>query len=155
MKLKSVPRGLLLVALALVIVSPLTFWRHELPLAGTSPASGHVRPAAVETSKPLTAPLAHPLAATAGSPPTNRLDPQNHFLDVPAAKPDFALFADWAKAYAEAQSPAARAALEDEGVDLAIARREALAALIQTDPKSALELAVPFTVRQSLPPPVA
>src|SRR5204862_3029701 len=41
--------------------------------------------------------------------------------------------------------------LEPEGVALAQVRRDALAELIQSDPKHALELTVPFGVRQTLP----
>jgi hypothetical protein len=44
-----------------------------------------------------------------------------------------------------------KAALEQEGLELARERRRALAALIQSDPERALALTVPVSVRQALP----
>ncbi|HEY2573567.1 MAG TPA: hypothetical protein VGH65_05835, partial [Verrucomicrobiaceae bacterium] len=51
-----------------------------------------------------------------------------------------------------ATAPAERAALEAHGVQLAMEHTMALAALIRTDPKSAIEHAVPMVARQDLPP---
>ncbi|MEK7674237.1 MAG: hypothetical protein AAB676_00200 [Verrucomicrobiota bacterium] len=66
----------------------------------------------------------------------------------------FARFAEWTRAYRQAVTPAARQALETEGVLLAQERRDELEDLIQTQPARALEWAVPFGVRRALPPPV-
>jgi Concanavalin A-like lectin/glucanases superfamily/PKD domain/Bacterial Ig domain len=57
----------------------------------------------------------------------------------------FALFSEWAKRYA------ATGANPDDGVRLASIRRVELAKLIEADPKRALELAVPWSVRRQLP----
>src|SRR5439155_9354777 len=65
--------------------------------------------------------------------------------------PEFAWFADWTHRFRDAATAEEKAALEPEGVALAQARRDALAELIQSDPKRALELTVPFGVRQGLP----
>jgi hypothetical protein len=48
--------------------------------------------------------------------------------------------------------PTEREALIPEGLQLAEVRRTVLAALIPTDPKQALDRAVPMAVRQALPP---
>ena len=56
----------------------------------------------------------------------------------------------WAESFVEA-APAERAAMTAEGVALAEARRPVLKRLIQTDPRRALEQAVPMVVRQELP----
>ena len=66
-------------------------------------------------------------------------------------EPAFAAFADWTRRHAAAPDAAAKAALEAEGVALARTRLTAMADLIQTDPKRALELAVPYAVRRDLP----
>ncbi len=59
-------------------------------------------------------------------------------------------FSTWAERYLSAAA-AQRAALEKEGVELALARRPVFQKLIQSDPRSALEQAVPRVVRQDLP----
>ena len=71
-------------------------------------------------------------------------------MEAPA-EPAFAAFADWTRRLAAAPDATAKAALEAEGVALARTRLTAMADLIQTNPKRALELAVPFAVREDLP----
>lgn len=61
-----------------------------------------------------------------------------------------ARFRSWTDRYLAA-APLERAALLDEGLDLAHQRRAELAPLIRTDPRRALALAVPMVVRQKLP----
>lgn len=68
-----------------------------------------------------------------------------------SADPVFAQFLAWCERHAAAPSPEARMALDAEGVTLAHARREAMAALIRSQPQAALELALPSALRQSLP----
>jgi len=68
-----------------------------------------------------------------------------------ADRPEFSRFVDWTHRYQAAAAADQKAALEAEGVELAQARRQALRELIPTDPKRALESAVPFGVRQRLP----
>lgn len=62
----------------------------------------------------------------------------------------FTAFRDWTGRYL-ASDIATQAQLLAEGADLARARRTALKELIQTDPRSALTMAVPMSVRQRLP----
>ncbi|MDQ3812472.1 MAG: hypothetical protein M3347_00820, partial [Armatimonadota bacterium] len=68
--------------------------------------------------------------------------------------PIFAEFTAWTQRYLEADA-AARAALEADGAALAQRRREALAKLIESDPKQALQLTVPLQVRGQLPASVS
>ena len=65
-------------------------------------------------------------------------------------EPAFARFSEWFGRYAEA-APEARADLEEQGIALARQRRAELKRLIETDPKQALDLAVPVSVRRALP----
>lgn len=67
-----------------------------------------------------------------------------------AEQPEFRAFRDWTSRYLAAPT-AERAALIEEGVHLAQARRAVLADLIRTDPLAALMAAVPMVVRQDLP----
>lgn len=75
-------------------------------------------------------------------------------LDVqwtnPPVEPSFRRFHEWTHRYASG-SPVERAEMEGEGVGLAKVRRDELARVIESDPKRALELAVPLAVRQTLP----
>lgn len=66
----------------------------------------------------------------------------------------FAAFHDWVGRF-EKSSEGNRAALEAEGLALARRRREELKDLIPSDPKRALELAVPLSVRSALPEAMA
>jgi hypothetical protein len=68
-------------------------------------------------------------------------------------EPKFARFAEWAERYAHASEPN-KMRLEAEGVALARKRRDEMSDLIQSHPERALQLAVPFKVRQELPPSV-
>jgi len=72
----------------------------------------------------------------------------------PIAEEAFARFHDWAEQYVLAAA-SEKSVLEAEGVELARARREALATLIRNDPERALELAVPIGVRRALPSSVS
>ena len=69
----------------------------------------------------------------------------------PVEDKTFEAFRDWAVSYEEAPTSQAKAELELKGVELARQRRQELAALIQSDPERALDLAVPFAVRRALP----
>src|SRR2546427_263037 len=63
-------------------------------------------------------------------------------------------FARWAELYFSVSTAGDKAALLAQGKELAAARREALAALIQIDPKRALELAAPWKWLEELPPEI-
>lgn len=67
--------------------------------------------------------------------------------DAPDAVKDFR---NWAEVYFAAE-PAARASLVKKGQELAGLHRAAIKPVISSDPKLALELAVPMVVRQDLP----
>ena len=62
----------------------------------------------------------------------------------------FERFDKWVTGYVKA-APVERASMLGEGVRIARERRSALAKLIPTDPKAALEQAVPMVIRQRLP----
>lgn len=66
----------------------------------------------------------------------------------------FAAFEQWRARFATADT-AARAQLETEGLTLATARRTALRELIVSDPRKALQLALPSVSRAGLPPAVS
>ncbi|HEY6167967.1 MAG TPA: LamG-like jellyroll fold domain-containing protein [Verrucomicrobiae bacterium] len=63
----------------------------------------------------------------------------------PVSEPKFAAFAAWVERFKSG------AGSEEEGINLATARREELARLIRENPQRALELAVPASVRGQLP----
>lgn len=67
-----------------------------------------------------------------------------------AQLPALAAFREWAERY-RAAAPAARGALEAEGLALAQARRPAMKELIMRQPERALAVTVPAVVRQILP----
>jgi hypothetical protein len=63
------------------------------------------------------------------------------------AAPDLAAFQNWLSAFG---SPTANADLDD-GVQYALARRNALKELIQIDPAAAMAQAIPYEQREALP----
>ena len=141
----------LFAALLVVITAALfVFSRRPVP----PPPQTQAPPPAPNTFQPGLAPAPPMLAA---QPATNTVAKRRALsprLDVlwatPVSEPAFSAFKDWSRRHAAADA-AAKAAFEAEGVELARARRVALAALIQSDPKRALELAVPLGVRRALP----
>jgi len=66
-------------------------------------------------------------------------------------EPAFARFAGWTRRYLAESSPDARRGLEAEGLELARQRRRELEELIPSDPRRALELALPGGLREALP----
>ncbi len=95
-----------------------------------------------ESSAVATAPLAAPalLAATR----------KDLLLHKPATEKSFAQFQDWVNRYSLA-SKSEKVLLESEGIKLAAARRQAMAALIRKNPERAIELTLPYGVRRTLP----
>lgn len=71
-----------------------------------------------------------------------------------AEKGPFGAFRAWAERYAAA-APAERRVLEAAGERLALARREALRRLIDTDPERAIATALPRRIAAAMPPAVA
>ena len=79
------------------------------------------------------------------------MSPPWHSETAPTAA--FTAFDGWIARYFSTAA-AERESLISEGLQLAEVRRTALAALIPTDPKQALDRAVPMAVRQELPPAI-
>jgi len=121
--------------------------------ARPAPDGTETTPNKAATPAPLTKPVTAPVpVAPAGTTNTAAAFPLRQDLRwaEPVAEPAFARFAEWANKYRAADATD-KAAMEQEGVQLARERREALRGLIQTDPERALALAVPVGVRGSLP----
>lgn len=98
------------------------------------------------------------LATTSGSrevespPPTvgHSSEPEVR-VDVPDhAAPEIQAFRGWASEYLDA-TPVEKEAMEKSGIELAQKHTQAIAALIKSDPRKAIEDAVPMAVRQRLP----
>ena len=70
-------------------------------------------------------------------------------------EPAFAGFRAWTREFAKAKSDDEKASMMAEGLELAQQRRNQMVDLIDQNPKRALELAVPVTVRRSLPADIA
>jgi hypothetical protein len=66
---------------------------------------------------------------------------------------EIAGFRDWARSYLAAP-PDQRQAMLQKGRELAVAHTRAIAAMIRSDPRLAIENAVPMAIRQDLPPSV-
>jgi len=92
-------------------------------------------------------------AAAVGRDRSPVLAPADVLWEVRAVEPEFAGFQDWVKRY-QLAGTREREAMEAEGVERARRRREDLSALIRNDPRRALELAVPMSIRGGLPPAV-
>ncbi len=100
-------------------------------------------------SRPAAAEPAPPLPPDAGPQPAAALPETAGWLERSGAADAavFGAFARWAAAAAAGEAVPAGGA----GADLARARRAAMKALIETDPRQALRLAVPYEVRRALP----
>src|SRR6185436_5819185 len=109
---------------------------RRLAISGTPPPA-----AAVATSSPV----ATQAVATARLPATAA----SSVVSSTVAEPIQA-FDDWLRRYRAADA-LQRAALNAEGVALAQARRPILKDWIQSDPRRALDAAVPMVARQELP----
>ena len=123
------------------------------------PKAVRASPAPAEPIPAPIRPLIPPTVATQQANPTTVADSnsastlpprQDVRWNEPIPEPAFARFAEWANRYRGANA-AEKSSLEQEGVLLAGERREALRSLISSDPARALVLAVPESVRRSLP----
>jgi hypothetical protein len=108
------------------------------PAASTTRVAGHVE-ALLDPGSALVAPDLS--LRTVDATPAGADDPEG-----PIRR-----FSDWSRRYVEADEPSRRAML-DEGADLAKAHRIAIKSLIVSDPRRAIEMAVPMVIRQKLPP---
>jgi hypothetical protein len=146
--------GLILVAAAAAL-----WWSHpsatfqqtaapESPPVVVPPSRAQQNPAPPEP------PAKAAVAATAPRPvPPEVTRPirQDRRWQMPVSEPAFAGFKEWTDRFANAGKPEEKAALMSEGLALAAERRNQMADLIDQDPRRALELAVPVTLRRQLP----
>lgn len=95
-----------------------------------------------------------PAVAPVRTGPSNLMPAADVRWQDPIAEGDFSRFRDWTRSYLAAD-PSAQESLAAEGIALAKARREDMTSLIKSDPRRALELAVPSSVRRDLPAEVA
>ncbi len=99
-------------------------------------------------------PAALPAVAPVRTGPSNLMPAADVRWQAPIAEGDFSRFRDWTRSYLAAD-PSAQESLAAEGIALAKARHEDMTGLIKSDPRRALELAVPSSVRRDLPAEVA
>jgi autotransporter-associated beta strand protein len=139
------PRNLLVAALLVLTVAVWNLWTPDARVpaapAGAFPKVNEELPAR-EAVPPANAPSPVNWAA-----PEMR---QDILWQKPAPEPVFAAFQDWSSRYAGADD-SAKPALVPEGERLARVRRAEFARTMRENPARALELAVPFTARRSLP----
>jgi regulation of enolase protein 1 (concanavalin A-like superfamily) len=136
----------LLISIAVLSLAALCVYFLTEPEKGSAPA---------KMSKAMPRPGAGPLAAepevTTAKPASK---PKVESIEATVqAEGAMAAFSDWSQRYLEA-TPKERAALVEQGVRLAEARRPVMKTLIKNDPQQALAAAVPMVVRQQLPPEV-
>lgn len=139
--------GALLIVAGLIVLLCVKAGRLS-PNAGQEQRSPVAASASAPVSTPATSDdlvVAAPPAVSAKSLAAfNARRPESLWQQTPP-EDAFALFSEWAKRYT------ATGASPDDGVRLAGIRRVELAKLIERDPKRALELTVPFSVRRQLP----
>ncbi len=137
--------GLLFLFILLIVLTILAVARQQRPAA--PPASAPAVPAAPERHgvAPSGTSASTAILAERASRPVQKLDGR--------AQGALAGFRDWLNRYRVAD-PTARAALADEGVRLARARRSVMARLLREDPRRALGEALGFADHAALPPAV-
>jgi len=134
--------------LALVLLSALGVALRPQPQAPASPAGRTPqRSTTAAPPAPRSAPARDATAAAHSGPAAGGIIGSGWRTTT---DPAFAAFREWTARYLAAD-PAEQARLLAEGLELARARREVLAALIRSDARAALAAAIPMTVRQQLP----
>lgn len=148
--------GVILVAAAVVLGGWLP--SRSAPRTADSADAPEVRPLASGKKNSFITPAApesrtEPRVETAPPVPPEMTRPVRQDLRwrMPVAEPAFAGFKEWTDRFANAGTPDEKAALTGEGLALAAERRNQMADLIDQDPRRALELAVPVTLRRQLP----
>jgi len=128
---------------------------------GEAPSQPAMDPAvwspATPTSSPSLSPsrsAALPAVAPVRTGPSNLMPAADVRWRGPIAEGDFSRFRDWTRSYLAAD-PSAKGSLAADGIALAKARRDDMTGLIKSDPRRALELAVPASIRRDLPAEVA
>ncbi len=146
---------LLLVAVAAGSLS----WLYRAPERPAPAASRPILPPAPATAFAAAAtPASSPAATDAGDVVARRAERRTRLAYAHrwenTSIPTLAAFRAWTERYRRAADPAARAALEGEGVFLARQRRAAMLHLIRRQPAEALAVTVPAAIRRELPPAV-
>ncbi len=148
-------------AVAIALIISIFVWREKSPppgpvppatapaIAAALPPKSPLRPAVVRSSVTNAAVQRAIAAATLPQEPGASLPPlpplRGGSWNSSEAPAKFLAFADWVEKFR-----AGTAAMAD-GEQLATERRGAMAQLIQSDPETALQLAVPTSVRRALP----
>ncbi|WP_035616024.1 Calx-beta domain-containing protein [Haloferula sp. BvORR071] len=159
--MKTRQKLLLLGATTLGTITALSLWPSGQEQArtgtpGSQPAANSSTPGTPFTPAPPPASAPATATAPAGQEATAQAEVPADFgawLKEPQAQPDMAkldAFDAWLADWKDA-APEARPALNAAGAQLAAARRTEFKALIATDPRRALERAVPRVLRQDLP----
>ena len=115
-----------------------------LPSATASAPSVDDTPEELLAMAPAAAPVPEPLPEEPGL----RLRQDVRWL-APMPEPEFAKFREWTQRFSASKIAAPK--LIAEGIALADERRQEMSALIDRNPRRALELAVPVAVRRALP----
>ncbi len=134
--------GILSLAGLMALVALIGYFRHQPNLRVTESHESAAARLAASPARALSA--ATPNSSVRTLPPATPPAPTESTAQV------FADFSNWTARYLAA-TPQERARLLEEGIRLAGERRAVLARLIRTDPRAALAVAVPMTVRQNLP----
>lgn len=147
----------LLVGLLLVCVtgSVLSFLKTRYPGGDRAVSSKGMMPQSVPASAVVPGQVGAtprvPVSRHAVVAATNTLFRTAEILwSEPVIEVSFARFKDWTQRYLDTDSTK-RPGLVAEGIKLATVRRESLKQLIKDDPKRALELTVPSSIRAQLP----
>src|SRR5947209_8948408 len=148
-------KTVLTVLFCITLVVLVIFWREKHLSSGTTQVSTSTT-APIEASPVVTPPqIPPPLTASgtaaSGKAPASLRSLPNGTWERGGNGPAFSRFVEWTHRYGTAVGAREKSALEAEGVTLARERRDALAELIQANPKEALELTVPLAVRLALP----
>ena len=157
--MNAILRRILFIAPALVGLVLLAMLWPQVPKDVASPSvvpeqRAEVTPQPSHSIIPAAQAVEPAVAAAGAAAPQTARSPVPVPLPLPLEDPPvFRLFNQWAATYVNAK-PSERAAIIPAGVALAAERRQALAELIPADPQRALGLAVPFVIRQKLPPEV-
>jgi PKD domain/Bacterial Ig domain/Carboxypeptidase regulatory-like domain len=136
------------------IIRPVSLHWNKVPVAteATPAASAPSNPLlATAKANPVPNAVATPASLTQPRSASHPLPRLEKLWQQTPSEPAFASFAEWTRSYTQARDLQTRQALEARGVELARQRKAALFSLIQTNPKRALELAVPVGVRRQLP----
>src|SRR5205809_6744939 len=139
------------VGLVVVVLPPFFPRRHT----ASPPSPNLTKPAAKLPIQPGASGVAHRVVPWTLPPPLRAASAGRSGNATLQGEAAHDRFARWTQNYLAASTAAEKAALLEQGTELASARREFMAALIEVDPKRALELAAPWKWHQELPAEIA